>query len=71
MASVAHEIAIRHFGRKAVAALARKGIRVIGLCVVPDMTKPLPFASGETGYNIDDNGTGRIWTYREVAASAA
>lgn len=70
MSNVAHEIAVRHFGKKAVKALASRGIRVIGLCVIPDMSKPMPFASGETGYNVDDNGTGRVWSYFEVAGKA-
>jgi hypothetical protein len=64
--SVAAQIAARHFGRKAVATLAKRGVRIIGLCVIPDMTKPLPFASGETGYSVDDNGTGRILSYFDV-----
>lgn len=70
MSNVAHEIAVRHFGRKTVKTLATRDVRVIGLCVIPDMTKPLPFASGETGYNVDDNGTGRIWSYRAVLECA-
>lgn len=60
------QIADRHFGRKAVKMLANRGVRIIGTTVIPDMTKPLPFASGETGYSVDDNGTGRILTNAEV-----
>lgn len=67
---MSNEIAVRHFGRKAVKTLAARGVRVIGTCVIPDMSKPLPFASGETGYSVDDNGTGRILTYRQVSEAA-
>ena len=69
--SAASQIAVRHFGHKAVATLAKRGVRIVGLTVIPDMTKPLPFASGETGYSIDDNGTGRIVNYFEVRRLAA
>jgi hypothetical protein len=62
--NVADEIALRHFGRKAVRALARKGISVIGLQHVPG-----PYG-GDTGYCLDDNGTGRVRSYLEVRALA-
>lgn len=69
MSNVAHEIAVRHFGRKGVAALARKGIRIIGLTTIPG-TGAMSYANGETGYSVDDNGTGRILTFMQVAERA-
>jgi len=65
----ASQIASRHFGRKAIATLARKGITITALTVIPG-EGDLPFATGETGYIVADNGCGRVWTYREVAEAA-
>lgn len=64
----AFQIATRHFGREAVATLARKGIRVIGLQAIPDETGS--FLNSTTGYVVDDNSCGRVWSYREVAEAA-
>ena len=56
----------RHFGRKVVCLLAAKGIRPVGLQALP-----LPgFAQYETGYVVNDNGTCRVWTYRQVVEAA-
>jgi hypothetical protein len=65
---MAHQIATRHFGRKAISTLARKGIRVVGLQALPDERGN--FLNSTTGYVVDDNGCGRIWTYFEVVAMA-
>lgn len=62
---------MRDFSRKTVSALARKGIRIIGITVIPDPTSDLPFASGERGYSLDDNGCGRIVTFAQVLELAA
>lgn len=67
--SAISQIASRHFGRKAVAALARKGITIIATQVIPG-AGDMPFATGETGYVVSDNGCGRVWTYRQVADAA-
>lgn len=58
------------FSKKTIAALARKGIRIIGLTVIPNGHSDLPFATGERGYKIDDNGCGRIWSFSEVQKAA-
>lgn len=52
-----------------IAALARKGIRIYGTCVIPG-EGDLPFATGSRGYKVDDNGCGRIWTFAEVMEAA-
>lgn len=54
------------FSKKTIAALARKGIRLIGLQAIPDMSFPMPFANASRGYIIDDNGTCRLLTFNEV-----
>ncbi len=58
------------FNRKTMKILAARGIFLIGLTVLPDFSKPMPYACGERGYQINDNGTGRIWTFSEVLAAA-
>jgi hypothetical protein len=64
----ASQISSRHFGRKAVASLARKGIRVIGLQAIPDERGS--FLNSSTGYLVDDTGCGRVWSYRQVTEAA-
>ena len=51
-------------------ALARKGIAIHGTCVIPTQDDPTPFANGERGYKVADNGCGRIWTHAEVLEAA-
>jgi hypothetical protein len=64
----ASQISTRHFGRKVVAALARRGIRVIGLQAIPDERGS--FLNSTTGYVVDDRGCGCVWSYREVLKAA-
>ena len=51
-------------------ALARKGIAIIGLTVIPNMASDLPFATGDRGYCVNDNGCHRIWTFTQVLEAA-
>lgn len=52
------------FSRKTIAALARKGIKLVGLQAIP----AAGFANAERGYRMDDNGLGRVLTFNEVLA---
>ena len=63
------QIIRRHFAAKTLRALAKKGINIIGITLIPG-AGDMPWANGETGYQVDDNGTGRVWTFREVLAAA-
>jgi hypothetical protein len=54
------------FSKKTIAALARKGIRLVGLQAIPDMSSSMPFANATRGYIVDDNGTSRVLTFNEV-----
>lgn len=60
------QIAVRHFGRKTVAVLSCKGITILGLQALP----AAEFASCDTGYKVNDNGTGRVWTFADVMRAA-
>lgn len=64
------DIAIRHFGKRTINALARRGIQVLGLTIIPG-EGPMPMATGSTGYQVDDNGTGRVLTWQQVKDLAA
>ena len=66
--SASLQISTRHFGRKAVAALARKGISVRGLTALPGHSGS--YLDPDQGYLVDDNGCGRVWTYSQVREAA-
>lgn len=59
------------FSRKTLRALAAKGIRLIGLQAIPDMSSDMPWANAERGYVLDDNGTCRVVSFRQVMGMAA
>ena len=61
---------MRDFSPATLRALARKGIRLIGLQALPDMSSPMPFANATRGYVVDDNGCGRVWTFTQVQEAA-
>jgi hypothetical protein len=63
-----HQIAARHFDPATLAGLRAAGIRIIGTTMVPGPDGS--FADGETVYKIDDNGTHRVRTHRELRALA-
>ena len=59
------------FSRTTLRNLARKGITLVGLQAIPNMDSPMPFANADRGYVMDDNGTCRVMTFREVERLAA
>lgn len=60
---------MRDFNRSMITKLAGKGIRVYGATVIPG-EGDLPFATGQRGYLVDDNGCGRIWTFAQVLGAS-
>ena len=61
---------MRDFSRKTLSALAARGISVHGTCVIPNTDSDMPFATGQRGYKVNDNGCGRIWSFQEVIEAA-
>lgn len=61
---------MRDFTSSTRKALARKGITIVGLTVIPSADPQVGFASGERGYRVNDNGCGRIWTFAQVLEAA-
>lgn len=58
------------FSKTTLRRLARKGIAIVGLQAIPDMSSAMPFANVDRGYVVNDNGTARVWSFREVLANA-
>ena len=56
------------FSRTTLRSLSRKGITVVGLQWLPDMTSDMAMACGERGYVLNDNGTGRVVRFADVMA---
>lgn len=72
MAKLTHTAPQAHdFSATERKALLRKGIAIIGVTYLPAASGPLPYANGERGYCLNDNGTHRVRTYRDVCALAA
>ncbi|QIG73333.1 hypothetical protein EVC03_025 [Rhizobium phage RHph_Y5A] len=69
MLTVAQQIVRRHFAAKTLRALEKRGVRVLSSTFIPDTAGD--YTRGQTAYNIDDNGTGRVWTFLEVLDRAA
>lgn len=61
---------IQDFNRETIRGLRRRGITIVGLQSIPDMSSSMPWANAERGYIVDDNGTGRVLTHPEVRAAA-
>jgi hypothetical protein len=58
------KIANSHFSRKEVATLRKRGIVFTGTTFLPNEAGD--YTKGETGYLIDDNGTGRCRNFAGV-----
>ena len=58
------------FSKKTLRALALRGITVTGLVAIPDMASAMPFANADRGSSVNDNGTGRIWSFAQVMEAA-
>ena len=59
----------RDFSKATVKALNAKGIYIIGITVIPG-EGDMPYANGETGYVLNDNGTSRIRSWSQVRTMA-
>lgn len=57
---------MQDFNRKTLAALTRKGIKVLSTVAIPDNSSSMPWANAIRGYNISDNGLGRVVTFSQV-----
>jgi hypothetical protein len=53
------------FSKKTIGSLTRKGVSLIGLTVIPG-NGDMPFANGDRGYILNDNGTQRVLLFSQV-----
>lgn len=58
------------FSKKTLSSLLRKGITLVGLTLIPG-NGDMPFANGERGYILNDNGTQRVLLFSQVLDLAA
>ena len=58
------------FSAKTIKSLSRKGITLVGLQAIPDMTSSMPWANAERGYVVNDNGTCRVLGFADMIALA-
>ncbi len=68
MPSIREQIIKNHFSTTTLRNLKKKGIVVMSTTSLPDANGS--FLNSQTGYNVDDNGTGRVWTLLEVLEKA-
>lgn len=69
--SIKHSDFARDFSPAERRALLRRGIVIVGICAIPDMSHPMPYTNASRGYQLSDNGTGKVRSYAEVRALAA
>jgi hypothetical protein len=58
------------FSKTTLRKLTRKGISILGKTLIPAAAGELRFANGETGYAVNDNGTGKVKTFSQVLEMA-
>lgn len=62
---------MRDFSARTIRRLAARGVRILGTTVIPAVGDAMPFANGDRGYRVDDNGCGRILTFAQVLGLAS
>jgi hypothetical protein len=67
--TVVSQIVSRDFSKSTLRALAKKGVEIIDVTVIPGEGS-MPYANGSRGYSVNDNGTGRVWSFSQVLAAA-
>lgn len=63
------QILRRDFSAATLRALSNRGVQVLGVTLIPG-AGDMPYANGERGYTVSDNGTGRVLTFRQVTELA-
>jgi hypothetical protein len=56
--------------KKTLRSLSSKGITVLSTTLIPDSTSSMPWANASVGFNVSDNGTGRVLTLSQILARA-
>jgi len=56
------------FSKSTLRALAKRGVTLVGLQALPNANGS--FANCETGYVVNHNGTGKVWTFAQMLEAA-
>jgi hypothetical protein len=56
---------MKDFSKKTLTSLRQKGVTLIGLTIIPGVGS-MPFANGDRGYILNDNGTQRVLLFAQV-----
>ena len=67
--SFSSKLASRDFSAKTLRALNAKGIALVSVQMIPG-EGDMPWANADRGYLVDDQGTGRVWTFKKVTEAA-
>lgn len=67
---MARKIGERDFNASTIKKLAKKNISIMTITAIPGENSAMPFANSERGYNVNDNGTSRVWTYSQVISAS-
>lgn len=62
-----HEIPASHFNNKTLKTLTKKGIAIVGMTALPVNGS---YLNTQTGYELNNNGTGQIKNYLQVLEMA-
>lgn len=68
--SVGQEVAERDFSRGTASKLAKRGIRLSGIQMIPG-AGPMAWADATRAYVVDDNGTGRVLSFEAIVSASA
>lgn len=66
---VSSQIACRDFTAKTLRALAKRGIELVSLQMLPG-PGDMPWANAERGYLVSHDGCGKVWTFAQVLEAA-
>ena len=67
--SFSSKLASRDFSSKTLRALTAKGIALVDVQMLPG-EGDMPWANADRGYLVNDHGTGRVWTFKQVTEAA-
>ena len=70
MLTATNQILRRDFSAATLRALSKRGVQILGVTLLPG-AGDMPYANGERGYTVNDNGCGRVLTFRQVTERAA
>ena len=68
--SFSSQLAARDFSSKTLRSLRAKGLELVAPQMLPG-AGDMPWANSDRGYLVNDHGTGRVWTFKQVLEAAS